>query len=60
MGAEKYNKAVDELVRLIRSGAYSKKGVLPGEYELAGKLGVARETARKAIAELIKPTNAIL
>lgn len=53
MGAEKYKKAVDELVRLIRSGTYSQKGLLPGEYELAGKLGVARETARKAIAELI-------
>ena len=54
LAAEKYRKAVEALAGEIRSGVYAKDGVLPGEHELAKRLGIARETVRKAVAELIE------
>ena len=49
-----YKQAAETLVDGLRDGTYAKDGKLLGEYELAKRLGVARETARKAIAELAR------
>ena len=54
MSAERYKQAAETLVDGLRDGAYAKDGRLLGEYELAKRLGVARETVRKAIAELVR------
>lgn len=53
MSVSKCKDAVESLVAEIRSGAFAKENRFPGEYVLAEQLGVARETLRKAIAELI-------
>ena len=54
MSAERYKQAAESLADGLRGGIYAKDGKLLGEYELAKRLGVARETARKAIAELVR------
>ena len=41
-----YKQAAETLVDGLRDGTYAKDGKLLGEYELAKRLGVAREAAR--------------
>ena len=40
-----YKQAAETLVDGLRDGTYAKDGKLLGEYELAKRLGVAREAA---------------
>ena len=54
MSAEKYRKIADTLADEIRRGVYAAAGKLPGECAVARKFGIARETARRSIAELLK------
>lgn len=46
------DRAVDELLRLIRERGYSAGEKLPNEYELSAQLGVSRNTIREAVRVL--------
>lgn len=46
------DRAVDELIRLIRERGYSAGEKLPNEYELSEQLGVSRNTIREAVRAL--------
>lgn len=52
-GQPKYLQIATELRRSIASGEYAPDSRLPGENELMSTYDVARETARKALAQLI-------
>ena len=46
------DRAVDELLRLIRESGYSAGEKLPNEYELSAQLGISRNTIREAVRVL--------
>jgi GntR family transcriptional regulator len=52
-GQPKYLQIADELRSSIGNGTYQPDDRLPGENDLMATYGVARETARKALAQLI-------
>lgn len=52
-GQPKYLQIAEDLRRSIVSGEYAPDSRLPGENDLMASYGVARETARKALAQLI-------
>lgn len=52
MGKVKFEKIRDSLLEEIRRGVYGKDLKLPSESELIKRFGVARETARKSLADL--------
>lgn len=49
----KYRQIADELCRRIAEGEYPPGGRLPSEVGLVQEFGVARNTARQAIGELV-------
>jgi DNA-binding FadR family transcriptional regulator len=47
------DRAVDQLLQLIRERGYSAGEKLPNEYELSAQLGVGRNTIREAVRALV-------
>ncbi|SDT69934.1 GntR family transcriptional regulator, phosphonate transport system regulatory protein/GntR family transcriptional regulator, trehalose operon transcriptional repressor [Streptomyces sp. TLI_053] len=47
-----YMRIVAELTEEIRAGKYAPGERIPSEHELCARFGVARETARRAVAAL--------
>jgi len=54
MVSVKYLAIKNEIVAAIEGGRYAETGVLPSELTLARQFGAARETVRRAIAELVR------
>lgn len=55
----KYIQIAEELRRSISNGTYAPDSRLPGENDLMARFEVARETARKALAQLINEGVAV-
>ncbi len=51
-GVTLWRRIADEFEQAIFAGTYSNGDRLPGEIEIAGRLGVNRHTVRRALAEL--------
>ncbi|WP_051741748.1 winged helix-turn-helix domain-containing protein [Kitasatospora sp. MBT66] len=47
-----YMRIVEELTAEIRTGTYAPGDSIPSEHQLCARFGVARETARRAVATL--------
>jgi GntR family transcriptional regulator len=58
-GQPKYLQIAADLREAISAGTYAPDSRLPGENELMTTYGVARETARKALAQLIQEGIAV-